>query len=254
MTHDAPRHVQRFAPPIGQLPLGLRADGITCRVRAWPGRDDIAQLVFHQQARLPTAGELDRWCHTLADAGFGAVRTTAVAGAAAPRFDAAGFDSVQELVLLQFDEPRRVPPPTAPIRRLSPAQHTLAADLDRAAFGDDWALDAAAIADVCVATPRFRARTIGGLPMTAYAISGRDARQGFLQRLAVSPEAQRAGLGRSLVFDSLRWAARWRVDRVLVNTHTANRAALALYEGVGFHRLAERLHVFERSLHPDPST
>jgi ribosomal protein S18 acetylase RimI-like enzyme len=87
----------------------------------------------------------------------------------------------------------------------------------------------------------------------AYAVSGRDARQGFLQRLAVHPRAQRQGYGRALVLDSLRWAARWRVDRVLVNTHTTNQPALDLYEGVGFHRLHERLHVFERSLAWSPS-
>jgi ribosomal protein S18 acetylase RimI-like enzyme len=81
-----------------------------------------------------------------------------------------------------------------------------------------------------------------------YAISGRDARQSFLQRLAVHPAAQRQGLGRALVLDSLRWASRWRVDRVLVNTHTTNVAALELYEGLGFQRLREQLHVFERSL------
>jgi len=64
----------------------------------------------------------------------------------------------------------------------------------------------------------------------------------------VAPEAQRTGIGRALVLDSLRWLAFWRVRRVLVNTAVDNHAALALYDDVGFAALDERLRVFERAL------
>ena len=106
------------------------------------------------------------------------------------------------------------------------------------------------MADVRCATPRHRARLAGDgdAHLAAYAITGRDASQGFLQRLAVDPAYQRRGLGRALVLDSLQWLGRWRVRRVLVNTPTDNEAALALYEQVGFHRLPERLGVYERIL------
>jgi ribosomal protein S18 acetylase RimI-like enzyme len=52
----------------------------------------------------------------------------------------------------------------------------------------------------------------------------------------------------ALVADSLRWMARWRVNRALVNTHTGNTAALALYHGLGFSDLGDRLHVYERRI------
>ena len=107
--------------------------------------------------------------------------------------------------------------------------------------------DAAAIADVCSATPRHRARGIAH-PLQGFAITGRDARQGFLQRLAVAPAHQRAGVATALVLDSLAWLARWRVQRVLVNTPATNAGALALYEGMGFERLTEQLRVYERAL------
>ena len=106
-----------------------------------------------------------------------------------------------------------------------------------------------AIADVRSATPRHRARTIhrdGRL--VAFAVSGRDGRLGFLQRLAVDPGAQHQGLGRRLVLDSLRWAGRWRAARVLVNTHVDNEPALALYAATGFVRLPDELVVLERPL------
>jgi ribosomal protein S18 acetylase RimI-like enzyme len=46
--------------------------------------------------------------------------------------------------------------------------------------------------------------------IVAYAISGRDGRNGYIQRLAVAPEHQHHGHGLTLVTDSLRWMARWR--------------------------------------------
>jgi len=160
----------------------------------------------------------------------------------------AGFHTIQELVLLQHDHPRRAPRPRASIGRLVSDRQGEAAAIDRAAFGHEWSLDADAIDDVRRATPSHRARTAGGTAFQAYAITGRDARQGFLQRLAVAPEHQGQGLGTALVLDALRWSGRWRADRVLVNTPTTNLVALGLYERLGFHRLTERLRVYERSL------
>ncbi|MEI8239701.1 MAG: GNAT family N-acetyltransferase [Actinomycetota bacterium] len=254
MTHDAPRH-RSGEPSPRELPIGLpvlRGNGITCRVRSWPGRPNIAQLVLYHQSSLPSITDLDRWSTQLSGLGFDRVRTTAMTETSGIRMEAAGFRSVQELVLLQFDDPRRIPIHHSTVRRLDASGHREAAAVDAAAFDEEWALDERSIADVRAATPRHRARMSlepgRTEPMVAYAVSGRDARQGFLQRLAVRPDAQRRGLGRALVLDSLRWAARWRVDRVLVNTHTTNVAALSLYEGLGFRRLPERLYVFERSL------
>ena len=48
--------------------------------------------------------------------------------------------------------------------------------------------------------------------------------------------------------DALRWMARWRVQRALVNTHVGNEAALALYHRFGFTDLGDRLHVLERRI------
>ena len=63
-----------------------------------------------------------------------------------------------------------------------------------------------------------------------------------------SPEHQHQGHGLSLVTDSLRWMARWRVQRALVNTHIGNDAALALYHRLGFTDLNDHLHVYERRI------
>jgi ribosomal protein S18 acetylase RimI-like enzyme len=220
-------------------------------VQHWSFQPLTAQLVLYHQQRLPTIDDLQRWSEQLGERGYTNVRTTALAVPAALRAEAAGFQPIQELVLLEHNNPRRVggiaTHSTAATQRLTAGQFRAASDVDVAAFTRNWGLEERAIAEVCAATPRFRARS-AGTPLSAYALSGRDAKQGFLQRLAVAPASQRAGLGRALVVDSLQWFARWRVQRVLVNTPTDNHPALALYEQVGFTRLSERLRVYELDL------
>ncbi len=243
MTNEADRR-----PP----PVELRAHGISCRVRSFPSHPGTASLVLYQQRRLPTVAELGGWLEELAAAGFARVRTSALAATASTRVEAAGFATIQELVLLEHPSPAAAPAPQRTTSRLLADQHRAASAVDRAAFGPAWALDPEAIDDVRTATPRHRARILRAGPdardLAAYAITGRDGRLGFLQRLAVDPAHQRQGLGRALVLDSLRWSARWRVQRVLVNTPTDNEPALTLYRDTGFHRLPDRLRVYERAL------
>ena len=255
------------------MPLVLHGNGVSCRVQHWSFQPQTAQLVLYQQQRLPTLTDLLRWTDRLTELGYTTVRTTALAVPAGVRAEAAGFHSIQELVLLEHTDPRHPPrtstatctttcttttttstttTPTCTTtctttQRLVVGQHAAASEVDVAAFTEEWGLEPLAIDAVCAATPRFRARSAGE-PMSAYALSGRDAKQGFLQRLAVTPAQQRRGLGRALVLDSLQWLARWRVHRVLVNTPTDNYPALALYEQVGFRRMSERLRVYERAL------
>lgn len=201
---------------------------------------------MYQQQRPPSVAELHSWCELLAARGFHTVRTSALGPGASMRVERADFHVIQELVLLEHLAPGEATTPHVRTQRLLQAQFARAGSVDAAAFGPGWSLDRDAIADTCRATPRHRARAAGDVD--AYAVTGRDARQGFLQRLAVHPDQQRQGLGRALVLDSLRWAARWRCSRVLVNTPTTNESALALYESIGFRRLSDGLRVYERSL------
>lgn len=238
-----PRH--EATGPVA--PLVLRGGGTSCRVQRWSFQPHTAQLVMYQQVRLPSLADLQRWAEELRAAGFTRVRTTALATTAALRVETAGFHMVQDLVLLEHRAPRDAGAPTAATHRLLVGHHAAASAVDRAAFGDDWALETTAVAEVCAATPRHRARGTGS-PLVGYAISGRDGKQGFLQRLAVEPSTQGRGLGRALVLDSLQWLGRWRVQQVLVNTPVDNEPALHLYSSLGFRRMSERLRVFERVL------
>jgi ribosomal protein S18 acetylase RimI-like enzyme len=240
--------VRNLAP----VPNVLHGSGASCRVRTWSGDATVAQIIMYHDRRPPTAEDVHRWCADLAAVGFDRVRTGALYGHQADRLLPFGFAPLQRLALLEHSAPGDVPRPDGPTERLHADEEQAASVVDQAAFAWPWSLDAAAIAEVRSATPRHHARAIhrdGRL--VAFAVSGRDGRLGFLQRLAVDPAAQRAGLGRRLVLDSLRWAARRRVARVLVNTHVDNDAALRLYETTGFVRMNDELVVLERDLGAD---
>lgn len=206
--------------------------------------------MFFARASPPKRDQVRRWLDEIASLGYTSVRTGALAANTAEIADDLGFQCVQRLVLLEHTDPasaaRRADHNT---HRLLPSSYGQISDIDRRAFGAPWGLDRDSIDDVCAATPHHRARATGDRAQpVGYAIAGRDGRSGFLQRLAVDPDAQCAGHGRALVLDAMRWFGRWHVGRVLVNTHEHNEAALHLYHDLGFTDLDETLGVFERAL------
>jgi ribosomal protein S18 acetylase RimI-like enzyme len=238
-------------------PLILRAGSVVARVRPWAFEANVAHLVLYNQSRLPTPSDILQWVSDLRIAGYDTIRTGALGTQAGARFETLGFEVIQSLILLEHtkvgtavaDSTKNPPKNPAGVVRLAPDEDGEASRIDVTSFGAGWCIDRVGIGDVRSATPRHRARAVRvGPNPVAYAISGRDGRSGYIQRLAVSPEHQQHGYGAALVNDSLRWMARWRVQRALVNTHVGNEAALALYHRLGFTDLSDRLHVFERRI------
>jgi ribosomal protein S18 acetylase RimI-like enzyme len=223
------------------------------RVRPWPrpGSPATAQLVLTDHRHRPQAAQVERWVDELRDGGYESVRTGAVEPEAAAAFLAAGFTVAQRLALLQLDAPFDAPRPAGRLRQLrTDDDGRAAAAIDLAAFGPAWCFDVAAIDEARHATPAHRARfslDAEGRP-AGYAITGRAGRNGFLQRLAVRPDAQRGGHGAALVADALRWLRRWRAQTVLVNTEVTNEPALRLYQRAGFRLRRDELLVLERGL------
>lgn len=225
------------------------------------------------QSVVPSVDEITAWVDAIAtaaappDGGLRSIRTGALFPAAASRFEVAGFHPVDVLALLELDLTGvdRHTLPFAPwflrhdrgaeyrIRPLRPRDRPAASLVDRRAFGDPWGYTADDLADVGRATPRHRARAIRTADtVTAFAISGAAAGNGYLQRLAVDPSVQRHGQGAALVADAIGWMIRRRLRRATVNTGVGNRAALALYEATGFRPRPERLHVMQLDVRPPP--
>jgi ribosomal protein S18 acetylase RimI-like enzyme len=123
---------------------------------------------------------------------------------------------------------------------------------DLAAFGRGAEMDHFELASAFRATPhsRMRVARIRG-EVVGFALFGRADRRGYLQRLAVSPDAQGHGIGRLLVHDGLRWCNRPRlrqIQRVVVNTEHGNQRALSLYESLGFEMSPMGLQIMEHRI------
>ena len=63
---------------------------------------------------------------------------------------------------------------------------------------------------------------------------GSHTAQGELYVVAVDPDFQGSGLGRSLVLAGLHWLARRGLDTAMLYVDASNRSAVALYESLGF--------------------
>jgi len=224
------------------------------RARAGPWRGDgqIAYLAPLAPSGAPSADFLHRCLATLAERGFARVVTSALAPAEQGGFFAAGFDEYERLHLLSHDLTNIARPPkvaVASLRRARGADWPAVLAVDSSAFTPFWRLDESGLHEAIDATPvsRFRVAT-SGRGITAYAVSGLSANQGYIQRLAVDPAHRRAGLGRALGLDGLRWLRRKGVAEAVVNTQLGNDAALALYLSLGFRHEPIQLSVLHRWL------
>jgi ribosomal protein S18 acetylase RimI-like enzyme len=244
------------------------------RVRAGPWRGDerVAYLSPAPGAPLPSVAFVRRCLEQLAGQGYRRVVTAALMPHEQGGFVEAGFVVEEQLVLLGHDLRQLPPAPPHQLRRAGPEDQAGVLALDHQAFPPFWQLDADGLEEAVAATPRARFRVAVGGPdvqppaglgsppapsseplgerdhVIGYVVTGRAGRRGYIQRLAVHPDARRGGLGRALVVDGLRWLRRWRADKALVNTQEDNEAAAALYQALGFRREPTGLSVLSARL------
>jgi ribosomal protein S18 acetylase RimI-like enzyme len=121
-------------------------------------------------------------------------------------------------------------------------------DVDSRAFQGFWQFDAVSLGEALRATPHYWARLahLNGTTV-GYAVTGRAGDRGYLQRLAVVPEAQGQGVGSSLVNDAIAWLRGRRAALALVNTQEINTRAFDLYQRHGFVRQSQGLIVLRWS-------
>ena len=190
----------------------------------------------------------------LAGQGYREAITSALGPSEQRPFLAAGFTCREELHLLVHDLDDLAPPGADDpvLRRPRRDEWATMAAIDGRAFEGFWHLDAVGIAEAAAATPTARVRVAVDPSgrLTGYAVAGRGSSRGYVQRVAVEPADQGAGIGSTLTLDGLRWMARRGAGTALVNTQLRNERALALYLRLGFHRHAERLAVLTHPLRP----
>jgi len=205
------------------------------QVAAWRGSHEtvVVTAVPHRPAPAPL--DIERELAELRAKGVRLVLTGALHQGELGPFVAAGFREHERLHLLRHDL-AHLPQPAAPVRhrRAWRRDHSDVLGIDARAFDSFWALDRSGLDDAIRATPTSRFRVATDSRITGYAISGRSADRGYLQRLAVEPSRHRNGIGIALVADSLRWLQRCGARVAVVNTQERNEGALALYLATGF--------------------
>ncbi len=234
----------------------VTARGVRMRVRPWRGRPDTAELSVVPAGAVVPPNLVALAVERARDRGYDEVVTPALPRIEWRPYVDVGFSVREELHLLAHDllslPERRESGREHHLRRVLRRDRDRVLAVDGSAFDPFWRLDADALEDAVRATPstRFRMERSG----RGYALTGRAGDRGYVQRLAVDPGAQGAGLGSALLVDGLAWLRRWRVREALVNTQTGNERAIALYERLGFRRRAEGLAVLELPIASHPAS
>ena len=205
------------------------------QVAAWRGSDHTVVLSPVPDRPAPVAADIVQELDALAGRGVQRVLTGALHHGELGPFLAAGFVEHERLHLLRHDL-IDLPEARTPVRlrRAWRRDQPEILTIDERAFDEFWALDRGGLGDAVRATPVSRFRVSTDRAITGYAITGRAADRGYLQRLAVDPSRHREGIGVALVADSLRWLRRTGARVAVVNTQERNEGALGLYLATGF--------------------
>ncbi|HWJ60697.1 MAG TPA: GNAT family N-acetyltransferase [Acidimicrobiales bacterium] len=206
------------------------------QVSAWRGTDHTVVMSPVPDRPSPGPADIMRELDLLADRGVQRVLTGALHHGEVAPFRAAGFVEHERLHLLRHDL-RDLPTASSSVRlrRAWRRDQSAILAIDERAFDEFWALDRGGLDDAVRATPASRFRVAAAdRAISGYAITGRAADRGYLQRLAVDPDRHREGIGRTLVADCLRWLRRTGARVAVVNTQEHNEGALQLYLATGF--------------------
>jgi GNAT superfamily N-acetyltransferase len=220
------------------------------RVGPWRGDHRTAYVVPLPEGGPPHAARVRRFLGELRASGYEAALTAALSPIEQGPFLEAGFTEHERLHLLAHNLLALPEAPPASLRRARRSDRRTILAVDAAAFPMFWRLDDDALDDAVAATPqsRFRVGLDSDRAAAGYAVTGRAGTRGYLQRLAVHPRAQGAGMGSALVVDGLRWLRKRGACEALVNTQEGNERAVELYEHLGFHRRPGGLAVLRHDL------
>lgn len=161
-----------------------------------------------------------------------------------------GFELVNHIVLMELNLNSAIPAAAKSnyvIRPMSQEDLARVVQVDAAAFEPLWRNSQEALAHA-FAQASYASVAEGEAGLVGYQLSTGGAFGTHLARLAVSPAAQRHGLGAALIYDLIAHIPAGREPRVTLNTQSNNAASHALYSRIGFRRTGERFPVFALSV------
>lgn len=213
-----------------------KTSGSVANVVPFPSGDRLSQVVL---------GRVIEQLHAM---GYEQAFTAAMSPQRAEPFLQAGFKLHEELHLLRRSLRDELDDSTAGLRRGRRSDWEQVLSLDQLAFDEFWGFDRQNLADAIRATPRHRFHVTKGDPVVGYHVTGLASTSGYIQRIAVHPDAQGEGWGTRLLSDAMRWAQRHGAVTAHVNTQLSNERALNLYLRNGFELASWRLQVLSIAL------
>lgn len=222
-------------------PLTLRQGWAKAVVRPWNDDVDAAQLRLVRGSRdFVTA------CSNHLAVSHASIVSPPLPEPSLKLWKEAGFEPWLYLDLYSRDLNNRIDKASHATKDGTTADWTTAIAIDRLAFKETWRLGSAGLTESRQATSRSTFLvTYSGNTAVAFSIVGLSGSVSYLQRVAVHPDAQGIGLGRSMVRASMTWARRHGAASMLLNTQPDNDTAIKLYESEGFVRLPSGLHVLK---------
>jgi [ribosomal protein S18]-alanine N-acetyltransferase len=157
-----------------------------------------------------------------------------------------GFDLVNHIVLMELNLNAAIPPAAKgnySIRPMMADDLPGVVQVDTAAFEPLWRNSEEALTHA-FGQASYASVAEGEAGLVGYQLSTGGAFGTHLARLAVSPAAQRHGLGAALIHDLIAHIPAGREPRLTLNTQSNNAASHALYSRIGFRRTGERFPVF----------
>ena len=205
---------------------------------ARPLNDESSEAAI--RAERASSDFLRRCVGALLDLGTTGVHSPPLMRGADRMYRAAGFVAHVELALLEADL-RSAPREVDGVRLASNAERERAIEVDQRAFDGEWRVGRLGLIDALDATPDSVMLWLD--QGTGFSIVGVSAELAYLQRIAIDPDEQGAGLGRLLLRGSMAWARRRGARTMLLNTQTDNEKATMLYRSESFHVLPTRLAI-----------
>ena len=220
-------------------PVSFRRGWYRADARPWNGDTPEATL------RLLRGGSvfLEACTGELRDLGADSVVSPPLPSGSLSTWREAGYEPFIDLALMRRSLDRPVRSPDHLVVEVDDIDLDELLAIDGAAFSDFWRFDRHGLGEAIEATGTSSILVIrdGCGHSAGFAVVGYGSAISYLQRVAVHPDWQGRGMGRSLVRVAARKARTAGAQVMLLNTQLDNEGAIALYESEGFVRLPEPL-------------
>jgi len=225
--------------------MSFRRGWASASARPWNDIEPDASLRLMRGGKAFLTACTDR----IIDCGAPSVLSPPLPPTSTRTWETAGYEEFLRLALMRLSLEDQPPAPDHLVVETDVGHLDDLIAIDAAAFSSFWRFDELGLKEALDATGRSSVliiRDSDGKP-TGFAIVGFGSAISYLQRVAVAPNWQGNGMGRSLVRVAARKARDAGGRVMLLNTQIDNEPAMRLYESEGYVRLPDPLFLLRNS-------